>query len=275
MRSSKVAAAGLVLLAALPLRPLHSQTQADPPVIDTIIVVARDIFDASEMVETPPLIMRVADALHVRTRNSVIRRTLTVNQGEPYDPRRVAESARALRSLGVFREVGVDTVRVRGRLALLVETADGWSTKPQFNFSSSGGSITWAAGIEEDNLLGTATAFRFLYTKTPDRTLGQFVYSNPHFFGRRPRMSVSYSALSDGHLAAWAVGVPFFETAARKAYGTSGDAGTVRILRFRDGLFQDSVRRQVLRFNLNGAVALHATSRSYLRLWGSAWWRQD
>jgi hypothetical protein len=275
MPSSKAIAAGLVLVAALPLRALQSQTRADPPVIDTIIVVARDIFDPNEMVETPPLVMRIADALHVRTRTAVIRRALTVNQGDAFDPLRVAESARALRNLGVFREVGVDTIRVRGRLALLVETADGWSTKPQFNFSSSGGSITWAAGIEEDNLLGTATSLRALYTKTPDRSLGQFVYSNPHFLGRRTRMSASYAALSDGDLASWAVGLPFYETAARHSYGTTGDVGTVRVLEFENGVFRDSVRREILRFNVNGGVALHATSSAYVRLWGIAIWRRE
>jgi len=277
MRSSKAFAVGLTILLAAPLRPLRAQAQAprEPPIIDTIIIVNRGIFDQSEMIETPSLITRVADALHVRTRASVIRRTLTVNQGDRYDSARVAESARALRSLNVFREVGVDTVRVHGRLGLLVETADGWSTKPQFNFSSSGGSITWAAGIEEDNLIGTATSLRALYTQTPDRSLGQFVYSNPHFIGRRPRLALSYAALSDGHNGAWSVGVPFYETKARQAYGTSGEFGVVRVLRFRFGQFQDSVRREALRFNVSGAVALHASSLSYLRLWGSAAWRRE
>ena len=275
MRSSSARALGVAVLAMAAPRVLHAQAPRDPPVIDTIIVVNRGIFDQNEMIETPPFITRVADALHVRTRESVIRRTLTVNQGDRFDSARVAESARALRGLNVFRDVAVDTIRVHGRLALLVETADGWSTKPQFNFSSSGGSITWAAGIEEDNLLGTATSLRALYTKTPDRSLGQFVYSNPHFIARRPRLQLSYSALSDGNFGAWGVGVPFYETAARHAYGTNGDVGTVRVLRFRDGLFQDSVRRQTLRFAVGGGLALHATSEGYLRVWGSAVWREE
>ena len=123
------------------------QAQAAAPIIDTIVVINQNIFDEKDLAELP-YIARIANSLHIKTNASVIRGTLLLNPGEPYDSARAVESERALRSLNVFREVRVDTLHLHNRLALRVRTADGWSTKPQFNFSTSGGSITWSAGIK-------------------------------------------------------------------------------------------------------------------------------
>ena len=126
--------AAVLLVAGLASR-LPAQTA---PIIDTIVVINQNIFDDNDL-QTLSYIARAANALHIKTQASVIRRTILFNQGEPYDSARAVESERALRGLNVFRQVRVDTVRVRNRLALRVQTEDGWSTRPQFNYSSYGG----------------------------------------------------------------------------------------------------------------------------------------
>src|SRR5258705_2125011 len=163
----------------------------------------------------------------------------------------------------------MDTVHVGRRLALRVQTADGWSTKPQFNYSNSGGSVSWQAGMGEENLVGPATSLTAMYGKTPDRSSGRFLYSNPHFLARRPRLSVTYQPLSDGNRWSWALAVPFYQTSARRSFGTGGDAGTYRVLIFRDGSLADSTERHSIRLSLGGGVALRASSRSYLRFWAT------
>jgi Outer membrane protein/protective antigen OMA87 len=183
-----VCIAALLLVAGLAGR-LPAQTAT--PVIDTIVVINQNIFDEKDL-QALPYVARVANALHIKTQASVIRRTILFNQGEPYDSARAVESERALRGLYVFRQVRVDTVHLRNRLALEVHTEDGWSTKPQLNYSSSGGSVTWQAGMGEDNVLGTATSLTALYTKTPDRSSGEFVYLNPHFVARRLKLALTY-----------------------------------------------------------------------------------
>src|SRR3989454_347024 len=129
----------LLLLSAGP--PVRLSAQAG---IDTIVVVNHNIFDLQD--DAPGFLARLANGLHVTTRAGVIRRTLLVNPGDRYDSARVAESERALRGLYVFSRVRLDSTRVAGRLALRVETFDGWSTKPQFGYSSAGGDVTWTAG---------------------------------------------------------------------------------------------------------------------------------
>ncbi len=269
-------------MVALTARPPDRLTAQRPvPTVDTVIIVNHNIFDPGD--PTVAALARVANAVHVRTHASVIRRTLLLNQGDPFDSARAVESARALRGLNVFRDVGLDTVRLAGRLALRVVTADGWSTKPQLNYATSGGDATWSTGIQEENLLGTATSLTALYTKTPDRSSQSFAYVNPHFVARRSRLFGLYQDFSDGRRGAWSLGVPFYETAARRSVNTTGEAATNRVLMFhhltrtngQDSLATDSTERHALRFTVAGGVALHATSRSYVRLWASGTWRRE
>jgi len=232
--------------------------------IDTIVVVNRNIFEP--LGDAPGLLARVGDALHVRTRPWVIRRALFLDQGDRYDSARAVESARALRGLGVFRDVELDTGRVDGRLGLLVTTADGWSTRPQGGFSSSAGSVTWNLGVVEKNALGTANAVQALYQKTPDRSEWELLTHSPGLGLRRASLDLWLLDLSDGRAAYWAYGVPFYETAAPAALVTNGEAGTTRVLSFRDGALADSLERRALRLALSGGVALRATDHDYVRL---------
>lgn len=261
---------------------------AGPPVrlsaqtIDTIVVVSHNIFDLQQDGDAPAFLARLANALHVRTRPAVIRRTLFVNPGDPYDSARVAESERALRALNVFSSVRVDTLRIGARLALRVETTDGWSTKPQLGYSTSGGDETWLAGIVEENLLGTATALTAVYNKTPDRSSVDLQHLNPHFLARHARLALQYTDKSDGQRGLWLLGVPFYQTAARHALITDGEAASERVLVFREGVPDTSVGpngaigRRALRFGVSAGFALRATSRDYLRLWlGGQWRRED
>src|SRR5436853_6813617 len=160
-RSSRALGFAAVFLSVYPSIRLSAQT------IDTIVVVNHNIFDLQGD-DAPGPLARLANRLHVTTRAGVIRRTLLVNPGDRYDSARVAESERALRSLFVFSRVRLDTTRIAGRLALRVTTSDGWSTKPQFGYSTAGGDATWLAGLVEENVFGTATALSAVYNKRPD-----------------------------------------------------------------------------------------------------------
>src|SRR2546428_733176 len=218
----------LLLSASLPVR-LSAQ------VIDTVVVVNRNVFDLEADGAAPGFLARLANALHVRTHPWVIRRALLVNPGDPYDSARVAESERALLGLFVFSRVRLDTVRIRGRLALRVETTDGWSTKPQLGYSSAGGAVSWLAGLVEENLLGTATSLTAVYNKTPDRSIFDLGYLNPHFVGRRARLQGEYASKSDAKRGVGFGGVPFYVTAPRAWAYPADQAGVGRELSWQVG----------------------------------------
>ena len=244
--------------------------------IDTIIIDNRNIFDGDSADPAPGWVSRIANGLHIRTRPWVIRRRLLLNPRDSFDLARMQESERALRSLGVFRQVRVDTVRQQdGRLAMRAVTADGWSTQPQASFTSVGGSNTWDVGLMERNLLGTATEFSLTYGHNPDRNRLDFEFINPQIFGRRTAIVTRYSSLSDGKRGKWQFGVPFTETAARNSIETYGEAADERLLQFKSDTLFLTQRHRILRTGLIGGFALHATTHAYVRMWGGWEWRRE
>src|SRR5437899_13049643 len=192
-------AVGLVVLTAQPLNRLTAQTASPSQRIDTILIENRNIFDREDA--APDWVARLANRLHMRTRPGVIRRRLLLNRGDPFDLARMEESERALRTLGVFRSVRVDTVRsdTDGKLAIRAVTADGWSTQPQARFTRVGGDKTWDVGFIARHPLGTATELAIKYERNPDRRRLDFEFVNPSFFGRRTLLPVRYGDLSDGN----------------------------------------------------------------------------
>jgi hypothetical protein len=243
------------------------------PTIDTVIVVSRNVFDPPG--KTPRVLATLGNALHVTTHPGVIRRLLLFEAGATLDSARLVESAKALRDLGVFRTVSLDTLRVDDRLALKVETADGWSTAPQFNFSTTAGSTTWSAAMVERNFLGTATLVSLAYGRNPDRSSVDVQFASPGLLVHHAPLVAVYSDLSDGRLGAWSYGVPFYRADAPWSLVTWGLAANHRVLDFFDGALSDSMERRTVQVGVQGGIALHATTRSYVRLWAGAAWRRE
>jgi surface antigen-like variable number repeat protein len=262
----------VALLTAQPLNRLTAQTDG-AQTVDTVIIINRNIFDRDDA--APDWVARLANRLHMRTRQGVIRRRLLLNRGDPFDLARMEESERALRTLGVFRQVRVDTVRQDGKLALRAVTADGWSTQPQASFTSVGGDNTWDLGLVERNFLGTATELALVYGRNPDRSRLDFKFINPHFFSRRTLLNVRYSNLSDGHRGQWEFGLPFHETAAPHSLEAYGELARERVLRFRDDALLDSTSHRLFRVGLMAGIAAAATSHHYTRIWGGWEWRRE
>jgi len=240
-------------------------------VIDTVIVENANVFDERDR----SIGARWANALHVTTNPWVVRRTILLRSGEPYDSALVVESARALRRLGVFRFVAIDTLRVDGRLATRVRTADGWSTRPTVSFAVTSGDATWAVGLREANLLGTAIGAGARYRRTPDRDGLELDFLNPHFLARHTTLELHYANYSDGRRLEWAAGRPFRETITPWAVTTDGLDARQRILVFRSGVLDSTVERLVTVAAITGGVALTATPRDVFRVWGSIAWRRE
>jgi len=274
-RSGGWAVGLLVLLAAQPPNRLTAQTDSPRPTIDSIIIDNKNVFDRDDA--APNWVAHLANRLHIRTRAWVIRRRLLMNRGDPFDSARMEESERALRLLGIFRSVRVDTVRsgADGKLAIRAVTADGWSTQPQASFTSAGGDQTWEVGFLERNFLGTATQIALKYGRNPDRRHLEFEFVNPSFFGRRTLLSARYAVLSDGNRGDWQFGLPFHETAAPRSIETYGQIADERVLLFRDGSLVDSTHHRLFQLGLMGGVALHANTHTYTRLWGAWEWRRE
>ena len=245
------------------------------PVISAIRFERHDIYTAREARSFLP---RLVNRLHIQTRRGVIEREVLFAVGEPYDSARVTETARNLRSLGVFRRVRVDTARSDSGFVVLVATQDAWSTQPDLTISTAGGQAAWRVSLVEENLFGTASNLTLSYAKDPDRTATLFGFSQPRLVAGRIGLSVLYDDRSDGHFAGALVSRPYLTLEARHAWSVGADTRDERILRFFEGQARaaDTMRRRLDGASVSYGRALRADSRGYLRLAvGGRIWRDD
>jgi Omp85 superfamily domain len=99
---------------------------------------------------------RTANRMHVRTRESVVRRELLFREGDCYVPALLEDSERILRSLSFIADADVFAVRQPdSTYHVVVETRDEWSLRlePQWDGDEGGVGLT-GVELREDNLLG-------------------------------------------------------------------------------------------------------------------------
>ncbi len=242
-------------------------------VIRAIQLERRDIFDPHER----HWLARLANALHIETRAPTIRRELLFRVGEPYDSAREAESERNLRSLGVFRRVQIDTVQTDTGVVMKVVTKDGWSTRMDWRFRSTGGDIEFTIGLVEDNLLGTASSASVRYRKTPDRSTVALGFRRPRLFLGQVGLTLAYEDRSDGRLNLASLEQPFYSLSSPFAFRLDAEDRDERVLRFFEGAeeAQDTLRRRYTLARWSSAWALQRSTEGYLRLGVQAQVRRD
>jgi hypothetical protein len=209
----------LAVCAALCLFAGESAAQTAPtlPRIRSIVVENRPVFGPDERLDNIPLlpdltfIFRLANLLHIDTKDEVIRRELLVKEGDPADPFLLEESERNLRALPYIRQVKVGTVPVSpDEVDVIVVTQDTWTTQPRASFGFGGGTHRTSFGLVETNLLGYGKRVRLIYRTGLDRTTSLFEYDDPRVLGSRWSASGDYQDTSDGRVAEGVLEYPFF-----------------------------------------------------------------
>jgi hypothetical protein len=269
VRTAKHLPAGLLFHLALLLGPLPAAAQGrsdSAATISRITLERRNVFDQEEQAKF--WLLRLINQLHVRTQPPIIRSEYLLHVGDQYDSLRAAETERNLKALGVFRRVSVDSVRSDSGLTMRVITSDGWSTRPDFRFRSTGGSVVYTLALIEDNLLGTATHTELNYRKDPDRTSTVLAFRKTRLIAGKLGANVIFTNRSDGKLLSGVLSWPFFSNESRFGASALFDTRRERILRFRDGFetASDTLERRLVLGRLDVARALHASPAGYLRV---------
>jgi hypothetical protein len=229
-----------------------------------VAIITHDIYDSAQAEGN--LLAGLMNALHVRTRSWVVRRELLFRAGEPVDGRRLEETERNLRRLGIFRDARVDTVRVDGRLVARVVTHDGWTTSLETALSATGGEVTWSAGLNERNVLGTGHLLGGSYRKEVDRDAWRLRGQLNRLFGSRATVAAFFDDLSDGRAAAWNGGLPYLALSDRVELVLPGQVADQRVLRFRDGVASDTLWRRALMQEASISWAPVAGPGGYVRV---------
>jgi hypothetical protein len=178
MKSLAMRAALTGLLAALACRVLADE----PPRVGRITIRALNVFSPEEAARG--WLYRAADALHIETRESVIRKFLLFREGEPFDPTRLEETERNLRVLPFIKAASVlPGAPHDGVVDVMVTTQDAWTTQPGISFGKKGGVTTYSFSFEEKDLLGTGRSAQISYGKDTDRINRLVEYKDPYLFG--------------------------------------------------------------------------------------------
>jgi len=244
-------------------------------VIDTIIIKRENVFNEEEAASSG--IFRFMNKIHVTTREYVIRDYLQFEVGGPFDSASVAESERQLRLRRLFREITMDSVRLDdGRLAVMINSQDGWSLKPKVKFSiASTGDWTGTFGVNEINLLGTGNQVYAAYVKEIDRDGLNASAVFTRTFGWDFDAQGNYAGLSDGKNGNWLIGLPFRNSESSKSYQWDGLWADQDIIQYRVTDLPDSIvtdtttyRRDAFINTLKAGLAGRHLVGNYVR-WGA------
>jgi len=201
--------------------PSFAELEAAGAVIGEIRVVTEDIFDTADPKEDY-LLFRWANALHIQTRPSVIRRALLFKPGDVVSVRVIEETERILRSNDYLYDVKFRPVAYHdGVVDIEVMTRDTWSIDFGLRAGRSGGANTGGFEITDRNLLGTGTTLSLGRSKTVDRSGNQFEFANDRAFGTLASVKYTHATNSDGRNDAASVVRPFYALDARWAAGVS------------------------------------------------------
>lgn len=205
---------------AAPL-PSFAELEAAGAIIGEIRVVTNNIFDTSDPRENRAL-FRGANALHIKTRPSTVRRALLFEPGQRVSAPIIAETERLLRAERYLYDVRIRPVAVRdGVVDIEIETRDTWTLYPTVSISRSGGENRSELGITELNLLGTGSKLSLGSFKDVDRDGKRLEFSNENAFGRRVAFDLTLSDNSDGSKQWLSLRRPFYALDTRWAAGAS------------------------------------------------------
>ena len=201
--------------------PSFAELEAAGAVIGEIRITAENVFDTNDPKEDY-LLFRWANALHISSRPSVIRRALLFKPGDVVSVRAIEETERLLRSNNYLYDVRFRPVAYHdGVVDIEVMTRDTWSIEFGLRASRAGGANTGGFEITDRNLLGTGTTVSLGSSNTVDRTSNHFEFANDRAFDTWTSVKYSHATNSDGHSDAASVVRPFYALDARWAAGVS------------------------------------------------------
>jgi hypothetical protein len=222
--------------AAVILVPVSaSEARAECPDgrVASVFVDNHSVFDLTDPARNGQFAwaFRLANRMHVRTREDVILRELLFQRGDCYDPVRLEESARQLRAAGFIADADVYGIRQPdGNWHIVVDTRDEWSTRVDLRLDSREGSGITGFRFTEENVLGSGRSVSAFSLRSQGERVYGATYFTPQLFDSRWTAESSVGRTPTGALVSLAVLRPFL--------GEGGGWAARQHLRYHDRYFQ-------------------------------------
>jgi len=198
-----------------------AKLEAEQVAIGKIVFEKHDVFDLTNPKENNAL-YRLANRLHIMTKDNVIEKQLLLKPGDRYSMRLSDESERILRANNYFYDVSITPkMGQNGTVDLHVTTRDVWTLQPGFSFSRSGGDNKSQVKLAETNLFGRGQQISVARSSDIDRDSSALFLSDRHFGRSWASVSLGFADNSDGHSNLLSVIRPFYSLDSRWAAGVT------------------------------------------------------
>ncbi|MCG3205035.1 MAG: Outer membrane protein assembly factor BamA [Elusimicrobia bacterium] len=234
--------------------------------IGRIVVNRKNVFDTGTAIDHR-FPYSWANKLHIVTQETYIRQELLFKEGDEFNPELIKESERILRGRPIFRYVNViPQTPYDGRVDILIQTEDVWTTSVQMSYSVAGGRNSYGIGFLEKNFLGQGKVLGAFLRKNIDRTTRGFSYQDPQLFGTRWDLFGGYGKDEKGREWEGNLERPYFSALSRHSEGVSivdrEDEGRM----FSGGEEVASFGQKTREMRIFSSVALLAKQKHTLRI---------
>jgi hypothetical protein len=222
--------AGFAALACWPLVgrpasiPSPAELEAAGATIGTIRYAIKPIFDTDDERESG-WFYRQINRFHITTRESVVATQVIFHSGEPFEQRKLDETARLLRQNRYLHDARVRITGYQdGKVDITVTTTDIWTLTPGLSITRSGGENRTKFELEDLNLLGTGAALTLQRAKNVDRRSSIVRFSDRNLGQTWVRLDLEYADSDDGNTlftnlqrpfyaldSRWSAGIQFFD----------------------------------------------------------------
>jgi hypothetical protein len=223
--------------------PSVETLEARGALIGAIDIRVLNIFNPNDPRENSGF-YRLADELHVKTRESAVRHQLLFRAGDRIRRQRLSETERLLRSRSYFTNATVRVTHydeVTNVASLTVTVHDVWTLDPELSVARSGGRSTATGGLVDQNFLGTGSALALTHTRDLDRSSTMLSYADNNLAGSWWRLSAADANNSDGGVRLFDLERPFYSLDSRDAVGGSVSDSVSRVARYSSGVIRDQI----------------------------------
>ena len=241
-------------------------TEGTANTIGEVTIRSKQLFDPSDPAENN-FLYRLANRLHMSTRESAIRAQLLFRPGDPYDPHQIAETERNLRAMRFLREPVIRPVRFHdGVVDLEVRTQDVWTMSPGVSFGRAGGANHTRLEFEDSNFLGRGKFFEAGIGSDVDRTSRTLEWRDPSVFGTHWQSGLRVADSTDGGGFELGLARPFYSLDTHWSAGFSALSDESVDHRYSLGEIVDGYERNQSEFDLHAgwSTGLHS---GWVRRW--------
>src|SRR5262245_4544977 len=201
--------------------PTDQELERSGARIGTVVLDSRPLFDLEHADENTSL-SRLANRLHIQTREGTIEDQLLFKPGDPFRAALLEESARILRDTRYLRDAVIRPIAFHdGLVDVAVTTQDVWTFNPGFSVGRKGGKNTGGIEVEDLNFLGTGTQLGLGFVSGVDRDSKSIYYRDKQLGSSWWDLAARYSDNSDGRRAEFGLERPFYSLDSRWAAGVA------------------------------------------------------